>query len=76
MIKAAISALFALACVARIDSSCFVSTPLVGFEKGDFYSDINILEQWDALDQMRNITINMSFYERKMLFLGIYRYDY
>jgi hypothetical protein len=51
MIKAAISALFAEACVANLNKyMCFVETPLVGSKTGKKISDINILAEWNALD--------------------------
>ena len=74
MIKAAISALFAVACVAKISSDCFVETPLVGSKVGYKESDIKVLEQWDALDEMRNITIS-SYREQQDIGLYIARSD-
>jgi len=74
MIKAAISALFAAACVAKIRRDCFVETPLVGSKTGYKASDIKVLEQWDALDEMRNITIS-SYREQQDIGLSIARSD-
>ena len=74
MIKAAISALFAVACVAKISSDCFVETPLFGSKVGYKESDLKVLEQWDALDEMRNITIS-SYREQQDIGLYIARSD-
>ena len=75
MIKAAISALFAVACVAKISSNCFIETPLVGSKVGYRESDIKVLAKWDALDEMRNITINI-YREQQDIGLYIARSDY